>query len=124
MRIFHVQFSEKDLTGNAGLVHLGRFAEKLGLDKMLQQHISIQRGENATYSNADVILMLGMGVLAGAKHISDLAILRADTALRSLFKWNDFSRRHHLRAHFQALYASSLQGTVRCRSHVAPQGLV
>ncbi len=90
MRRFHVQFSEKNLTGNAGLVHLGRFAEKLGLDKMLQQHISIQRSENATYSPADVILMLAMGVLAGAKHISHLAILRADTAIRSLFKWNDF----------------------------------
>lgn len=90
MRRFHVQFSEKNLTGNAGLVHLGRFAEKLGLDKMLQQHISIQRGENATYSPADAILMLAMGVLAGAKHISHLVILRTDTAIRSLFKWNDF----------------------------------
>jgi hypothetical protein len=90
MRRFHVEFSEKNLTGNAGLVHLGRFAEKLGLDKMLQQHISIQRGENATYSPADAILMLAMGVLAGAKHISQLVILRADTAIRRLFKWNDF----------------------------------
>lgn len=90
MRRYHVQFSEKSLTGNAGLVHLGRFAEKLGLDKMLQQHISIQRSENATYSAADAILMLAMGVLAGAKHISDLVILRTDTAIRTLFKWKDF----------------------------------
>jgi hypothetical protein len=35
-------------------------------------------------------MMLVMGVLAGAKHISHLAILRADTAIRHLFKWNDF----------------------------------
>lgn len=90
MRRFHVQFSEKNLTGNAGLVHLGRFAEKLGLSKMIQQHISIQRGDSAIYSPADVVMMLVMGVLAGAKHISHLAILRADTAIRHLFKWNDF----------------------------------
>ena len=25
VRIFHVRFTEKNLTGNAGLVHLGRF---------------------------------------------------------------------------------------------------
>lgn len=90
MRRFHVQFSEKNLTGNAGLVHLGRFAEKLGLIKMLQQHISIQRGDTAIYRPADVVMMLVMGVLAGAKHISHLAILRSDTAIRHLFKWNDF----------------------------------
>ncbi|MGD9878150.1 MAG: transposase, partial [Desulfococcus sp.] len=88
MRRFHVQFSEKNLTGNAGLVHLGRFAEKLGLIKMLQQHISIQRGDTAIYRPADVVMMLVMGVLAGAKHISHLAILRSDTAIRHLFKWN------------------------------------
>jgi hypothetical protein len=34
--------------------------------------------------------MLAMGVLAGAKHISHLAILRTDTVLRSLFRWDDF----------------------------------
>lgn len=90
MRNFHVQFSEKNLTGNAGLTHLGRFTQKLGLDKMLKQHISIQRAEHATYGVADAILMLAMGVLAGAKHISHLAILRTDTVLRSLFRWDDF----------------------------------
>lgn len=90
MRNFHVQFTEKNLTGNAGLTHLGRFAEKLGLNKMLEQHISIQRAENAKYRICDVVLMLTFGVLTGAKHISHLAILRADTVLRALFRWDDF----------------------------------
>jgi len=35
MRKYYVTFSEKNLTGNAGLVHLGRFAEKLGIQKMV-----------------------------------------------------------------------------------------
>ena len=90
MRRFHVQFTEKNLTGNAGLTHLGRFADKLNLPKMLTQHISITRAKNADYQVADVVMMLAMGTLAGVKHISHMVILRSDTALRSLFKWEKF----------------------------------
>ncbi len=69
---YYVTFSEKNLTGNAGLVHLGRFAEKLGLKKMLKREITIQRGPHAAYQVADVIMMLMMGVLAGAKHMAHI----------------------------------------------------
>ena len=44
MHRFHVKFTEKNLTGNAGLVLLGLFADKLKLPKMLEQHITIKRG--------------------------------------------------------------------------------
>ncbi|MGB5156228.1 MAG: IS1380 family transposase [Desulfobacterales bacterium] len=90
MRSFNVQFTEKNLTGNAGLVHLGRFIDKLGLCQALQGGISIERGANAKYSIADTVLILALGVLAGAKHLSHLVILRYDSALRKLFKWDQF----------------------------------
>ncbi len=90
MRNFHVQFTEKNLTGNAGLVNLGRFAAKLKLDKILGQFITIKRGPNADYQIVDVIIMLVMGVLAGAKHFSHMIILRSDKVLRTLFKWDKF----------------------------------
>ncbi len=90
MRKFHVTFSEKSITGNAGLVHLGRFAEKLGLGKSLRQKISIERGANAQHQVADIILILTMGVLVGVKHMSHLVILKADTAIRTLFGWKIF----------------------------------
>ena len=90
MRKYYVSFSEMNLTGNAGLVHLGRFAEKLGLAKMLRKVLTIQRGANAEYQAADAILMLMMGVLAGIKHISHMVILRNDDVLRSLFRWEKF----------------------------------
>lgn len=90
MRRFHVQFTEKNLTGNAGLTHLGRFAEKLKLHKMLRRHISIKRGDTAEYQVANVVMMMAMGVLAGAKHLSHMVILRSDSALRSLFRWEKF----------------------------------
>ena len=63
MKKFQVQFSAKNLTGNAGLVHLGKFAEKLQLKKTLKKVISIKRGHTANYKVADVVMMLMMGVL-------------------------------------------------------------
>ena len=47
MKNFHVKFTAKNLTGNAGLVHLGKFAEKLQLPKTLKKVISIKRGHTA-----------------------------------------------------------------------------
>ena len=52
MRKYYVTFSEKNFTGNAGLVHLARFAEKLGFAKMLKRTLTIKRGANADYQAA------------------------------------------------------------------------
>ena len=90
MRRFHTQFTEKNLTGNAGVTLVGRFAEKLNLSKILDKHISIERAESAEYQPTEVIMMLTIAVLAGAKHISHLAIIRTDEVVRSLFRWVKF----------------------------------
>ena len=90
MKTFTVEFTEKNLTRNAGLVHIGRFAEKLGLQRMLEQYITIERGANARYTPADAVMKLVMGVLAGARHMSDLKILRVDKIIRTLFEWERF----------------------------------
>jgi hypothetical protein len=50
---FRVEFTDNKLTGNAGLVHLGRFAKNLRLQDILERHISISRGENAKYGIGD-----------------------------------------------------------------------
>lgn len=89
MQEFSTEFTAKNLTGNAGLTHLGRFAEKLGIPQMLN-HITIERGDTSTYKLADIIMIMVMGVLAGAKHVSHLAILRTDPVLRTLFGWVKF----------------------------------
>ena len=88
MKTFHVKFTAKNLTPNAGLVHLGKFAEKLQLSKTLTKIISIERGPTADYEIANVVMMLMMGVLAGIKPISNLSILRHDSVIRKLFNWD------------------------------------
>jgi hypothetical protein len=85
-----VEFSQKNLTGNAGLTQVGRFAEKLGLKSALNDTMTLERGANAQYQISDVIPMVIMGVLAGARHISHLDLLRHDAVLRDLFEWDAF----------------------------------
>ena len=72
MKPFRVEFSDNRLTGNAGLVHFGRFAKKLGLRNILDRHISISRGENAKYDVPNAITMLMLGALSGVKHLSPM----------------------------------------------------
>jgi hypothetical protein len=90
---FRVEFSDNKLTGNAGLVHLGRFAKKLGLLNILDRHISISRGENARYDAPSAITMLMLGALSGVKHLSHMLLLKRDTVIRQLCNWDNFP--HH-----------------------------
>lgn len=85
-----VEFTEKNLTGNAGLVHYGKFIKKLGLAQVIDEKVSISRGDNAEYTISGVIIMMILGVLAGAKHMSHIAMLRTDNVLRKIFGWVKF----------------------------------
>jgi len=67
-----------------------KFAEKLQLPKTLKKVLSIERGHTANYEVGNIVMMLMMGVLAGIKHISHLAILRHDSVIRKLFNWDKF----------------------------------
>jgi hypothetical protein len=87
---FRVEFSDNKLTGNAGLVHLGRFAKKLGVQDILERRLSISRGENATYDVPLLLTMVMMGALSGVKHLSQMLILKGDGVLRKLFGWDPF----------------------------------
>lgn len=90
MKSFKAEFTEKNLTGNAGLTHFGKFMKKLGLKKVLENHLSIIRAENAEYSAPECVLMLILGVLGGVKHICQMRILRHDGVLRKIFEWKNF----------------------------------
>jgi hypothetical protein len=90
MRKFHTCFTEKNLTGNAGLLNIGKFAKKLKLPEILDEHLNIERASNAEYQVNTVVMMLIFGVLAGAKHMNHMEILRADEVMRQIFKWEKF----------------------------------
>jgi len=85
-----VEMSGKNLTGNAGLVPVGKFATKLGLTSLFEEHISIERGANAVYSVADALLITLLSVVAGGSHVSHVSLLRNDGLLRTIFEWARF----------------------------------
>ncbi len=87
MKPCRVEFSANQLTGNADLVHLGRFANKLGVQSILGRRLSISRGENATYDVPLLLTMRMKGPLSGVKHLSQPLILKVDGALCKLFGW-------------------------------------
>jgi hypothetical protein len=90
MKEVKVEFTGKKLTGKAGLVPVGKLMKKLGLKGLFETHISIERGANAMYSVADAAIMVLLGVVAGTKHLSHIALLRGDQVLRSIFEWENF----------------------------------
>ena len=93
MKTFSTEYTAKNLTKHAGLVNLGKFAEKIGLPRILEKRLTIERGATAEYEMSEIVMMLMMlmmGVLAGAKHMSHLMILKADHAIRKLFGWKLF----------------------------------
>jgi len=57
MKPVKIEFTEKNLTGNAGLVHFGRFIQKLNLKEILMKQISIPRAPNAVYQVSDAIII-------------------------------------------------------------------
>ena len=61
MKRFTIKFTEKSLTSTAGLVHIGRFVQKLGLQQMLERHLTIRRGVNANYTYYQSVREHGSG---------------------------------------------------------------
>jgi hypothetical protein len=50
----------------------------------------MNRGKNADYQVPDIVLMLMMSVLAGAKHLSHTVFIKSDMVIRQLFNWKQF----------------------------------
>jgi len=90
MRKYYTTFSEKNRTGNAGLVHWGRFAEKLGIRKMLDSIRTVQRAPNCDYQVSNAATMLMVRVLSCIKHMAHTIIVKNDEVLRAIFLWEKF----------------------------------
>ena len=66
MKTFSTEYTAKNLTKHASRVNLGKFTEKIGLPGTLENGLTIKRGTTADYEVSEVVMMVMMGVLAGA----------------------------------------------------------
>ncbi len=113
MKHVQVEFTGKNMTGNAGLTQLGRFAEKLGVEATLKQTLTIERGANAVYQAADVVLFVLFGVLAGAQHMNHLALLRNDWSCAPFSSGRSFRWRVPWDASFDSLRQNTARNCPR-----------
>lgn len=90
MKEVAIEYAKKPMTGNAGLVPVGKLIKKLGITTFCDTHISIERGANAVYSVTDVLVITLLSVVAGGSHLSHVGLLRHDGLLRRIFEWGRF----------------------------------
>lgn len=76
MEKVNINFKGKNLTGNSGLIPIAQFAEELKVEETLRTELSIKHKPNSMYSVVGTIMITMLGVIAGAKHISQLGIIR------------------------------------------------
>jgi hypothetical protein len=84
------RFSEKRLTSRAGLIPMGRFIDKLGIEGAVDRAVSIIRGANAHYGLGMILKAIVLGVVSGSRHLSDVVRLGADEALMKSLGWDRF----------------------------------
>lgn len=84
------RFSERRLTSRAGLIPMSRLMDKLGIERMIDQMVSIVRGANADYGLGMIVKAITLGVISGCRHLSDVVRLSMDEALMKTRGWDDF----------------------------------
>jgi len=84
------RFSEKRLTGRAGLILVARFARKLGLGRLIDEKVHLERGANVRYSLGKILTGITLGVVSGCRHISHLCELTADEVFMKTQGWKSF----------------------------------
>lgn len=80
---FHVCLRDDQLTAHAGIVLLRDFIEKLGVPQLLDEQIQVKARERG-YPESENILSLCWNSLLGGDALSDLDVLRGESALPTL----------------------------------------
>lgn len=69
---------------------MSRLIDKLGLEGMIDETVSIVRGGNAVYGLGMIFKVIFLGVISGSRHLSDLVHLGMDEALMKTQGWKSF----------------------------------
>jgi hypothetical protein len=84
------RFSEERLTSRAGLIPLGRFLDKLGIEETIDRTVHIDRGVNAIYSVGMILKAVSLAAVSGCRHLSDMVQLGMDEVLMKTQGWDSF----------------------------------
>jgi hypothetical protein len=80
---FNICFREEQLTSHAGTVLLHDFAQRLGVEQLLDEELSVKTRERG-YREGQAIGSLVSNMILGGEHLSDLEVLRGDRGTQEL----------------------------------------
>jgi hypothetical protein len=80
---FNICFRHEQLTSHAGTVLVQDFAQRLGVERVLDEELQVKVRERG-YSEGQAISGLVYNLLLGGTHLSDLEVLRGDPGTQEL----------------------------------------
>jgi Transposase DDE domain group 1 len=80
---FNICFRPERLTSHAGTVLLHDFAQRLGVEELLDEELSVKTRERG-YSEGQAIGGLVYNLILGGEHLTDLEVLRGDCGTQEL----------------------------------------
>jgi hypothetical protein len=77
----------KGVTAQAGLIPVVKFLQKHNVGQLIQETLEHQRGATATYDAVDIIFLPLIAIIGGARSISNIATVWADSVLCRIAGW-------------------------------------
>jgi hypothetical protein len=84
-----LEFTAKNLTGFAGLVAFHEFVQRLGVERLLDERLTL-RHIGTRYGNGRLLLAMIYGLVVGLERLQDTALLRFDSVLLKALGWAAF----------------------------------
>jgi hypothetical protein len=82
---FNICFRPEQLTSHAGAVLLHDFAQRLGVEELLDEELRVKTRERG-YGESEAMRGLVYNVILGGEHLSDLEVLRGDPGTLELLE--------------------------------------
>ena len=82
---FNICFRAEQLTSHAGVVLLHDFAQRLGVEEVLDEELQVKTRERG-YREGQAIKGLVSNLILGGEHLSDLEVLRGDGGTQELLE--------------------------------------
>jgi Transposase DDE domain group 1 len=82
---FNICFRPEQLTSHAGVVLLHDFAQRLGVEEVLEKELQVKTRERG-YGEGEAIGSLVYHLVLGGEHLSDLEVLRGDAGTQELLE--------------------------------------
>ena len=79
--------SGRNLTSQAGLIPVIKFLDALGFTGLFRHHVDHERADNAQYQLVDAVFLVLVGLMGGARSISQCVVLWSDGVLQRVAGW-------------------------------------